>query len=71
MAALAAYRIIQESLTNALGHAPGAPVTVEVTFGSERMSILVQNPSARRARDVARPACIRCTRTLAAALVQP
>jgi signal transduction histidine kinase len=40
---LGAYRIIQESLTNARRHAPGAPVTVEVTFGAERMSILVQN----------------------------
>ena len=43
---LAAYRIIQESLTNARRHAPGVPVIVGVTFGSERMSILVQNPSA-------------------------
>jgi signal transduction histidine kinase len=48
---LAAYRIIQESLTNARRHAPGAPVTVGVTFGSERMSILVQNPSAGRDHD--------------------
>jgi signal transduction histidine kinase len=48
---LAAYRIIQESLTNARRHAPGAPVTIGVTFGSERMSILVQNPSAGRDRD--------------------
>lgn len=48
---LAAYRIIQESLTNARRHAPGAPVTVGVTFGNERMSILVQNPSADQDRD--------------------
>jgi signal transduction histidine kinase len=48
---LAAYRIIQESLTNARRHAPGAPVTVGVTFGSERMSILVQNPRADQDRD--------------------
>ncbi|HET6191685.1 MAG TPA: histidine kinase [Trebonia sp.] len=48
---LAAYRIIQESLTNARRHAPGAPVTVGVTFGGERMSILVQNPSAGRDHD--------------------
>jgi len=41
---LAAYRIIQEALTNARRHAPGAPVTVGVTFHMERMSILVQNP---------------------------
>jgi signal transduction histidine kinase len=43
---LAAYRIIQEALTNARRHAPGAPVTVGVTFDIERMSILVQNPGA-------------------------
>jgi len=48
---LAAYRIIQESLTNARRHAPGAPVTVMVAFGIEQMSILVQNPSADRVRD--------------------
>jgi signal transduction histidine kinase len=45
---LAAYRIVQESLTNARRHAPGAPVTVGVTFDTEKMSILVQNPSAGR-----------------------
>ena len=43
---LAAYRIIQEALTNARRHAPGAPVAVGVTFDIERMSILVQNPGA-------------------------
>jgi signal transduction histidine kinase len=48
---LAAYRIIQESLTNARRHAPGAPVTVRVAFGIDRMSILVQNPSVGRDRD--------------------
>jgi signal transduction histidine kinase len=42
---LAAYRIVQESLTNVRRHAPGAPVTVGVTFDIERMSILIQNPS--------------------------
>jgi signal transduction histidine kinase len=41
---LAAYRIIQEALTNARRHAPGAPVTVGVTFDTGRMSILIQNP---------------------------
>jgi signal transduction histidine kinase len=48
---LAAYRIVQESLTNARRHAPGTPVTVGVTFGSEQMSILVENPSADRDGD--------------------
>jgi signal transduction histidine kinase len=43
---LTAYRIVQESLTNARRHAPGAPVSVGVTFDSGRMSILVENLSA-------------------------
>ena len=48
---LAAYRIVQESLTNARRHAPGAPVTVAVAFDTERLSILVQNPGAGPQRD--------------------
>lgn len=44
---LAAYRIIQESLTNARRHAAGAPVTIGITFDAEQMSILVQNPTHR------------------------
>jgi signal transduction histidine kinase len=48
---LAAYRIVQESLTNARRHAPGEPVTVVLTFGGERMSIVVQNPGEGQARD--------------------
>jgi signal transduction histidine kinase len=52
---LAAYRIVQESLTNARRHAPGAPVTVGVTFGTERMSILIQNPCTSPEHDAAAP----------------
>jgi signal transduction histidine kinase len=48
---LAAYRIIQESLTNARRHAPGTPVTVGVTFDAERMSILVRNPGTSPGHD--------------------
>jgi len=37
-----AYRIVQETLTNALKHAgPGASVTVEVTFAADRLGIVV------------------------------
>lgn len=41
----AAYRIVQESLTNAMKHAPGAPVTLEVTASAELGArIVVTNP---------------------------
>ena len=42
---LAAYRIVQESLTNARRHASGAPVAVKLGFGSSCLSIAVQNGS--------------------------
>ena len=44
---LAVYRIVQESLTNARRHAPGAPARVEGTFGAEEILILVENPNSR------------------------
>lgn len=40
---LAAYRVVQESLTNATKHAPGAPVTVELTW-RDRLQIRISNP---------------------------
>jgi signal transduction histidine kinase len=43
---LAVYRIVQESLSNAAKHAPGAPVTVEVAIGHE-IRIVVRNPLTR------------------------
>ncbi|MGY1601850.1 sensor histidine kinase [Geodermatophilus sp. SYSU D00815] len=39
----AAYRIVQEALTNAGKHAPGAPVTVTVDRGADALSIRVVN----------------------------
>jgi signal transduction histidine kinase len=45
---LAAYRIVQESLTNARRHAPGAPVRVNVRFDSARPSLAVENDQAAR-----------------------
>ena len=39
----AAYRVVQESLTNAFKHAPGAPVDVVITGGSELVEIDVTN----------------------------
>ena len=40
---LALYRIVQESLTNAAKHAPGAPVRVEATFAAD-VRVEVSNP---------------------------
>ncbi|MGH3656627.1 MAG: sensor histidine kinase, partial [Micromonosporaceae bacterium] len=44
--ATAAYRIVQESLTNAIRHAPGAPVTVRVTYQPSAVEIVVDNAAA-------------------------
>ncbi len=40
---LAAYRIVQESLTNARRHAPGAPVHVRLSFKHGALSLEVEN----------------------------
>ena len=41
----AVYRIVQESLTNAMKHAPGAPVTLEVTVSAALGThVVVANP---------------------------
>ena len=39
----AAYRIVQEALTNAGKHAPGAPVTVDVERGERELVVRVRN----------------------------
>ncbi|MDT0270521.1 histidine kinase [Streptomyces sp. DSM 44915] len=39
----AAYRITQEALTNALKHAPGAPVTVELRFEPDALVVEIAN----------------------------
>ncbi|MFJ9421460.1 sensor histidine kinase [Streptomyces sp. NPDC101249] len=38
---LAAYRVVQESLTNALKHAPGHPTHVRVRYGDEEIEVEV------------------------------
>jgi signal transduction histidine kinase len=43
---LAAYRIVQESLTNARRHTPGAPVTIRLDYDSSHLRIAVDNPVA-------------------------
>jgi signal transduction histidine kinase len=40
---LAAYRIVQEALTNARRHAPGADVDVEVSYGEEELRLRVRD----------------------------
>jgi signal transduction histidine kinase len=40
---LAAYRIIQEALTNARRHAPGAAVDVELRYADDRLQLLIRD----------------------------
>jgi signal transduction histidine kinase len=40
---VAAYRIVQESLTNARRHAPGAAVRVSLDYGSNHLSLTVHS----------------------------
>lgn len=40
---LAAYRIVQESLTNVRRHAPGAPAAVTLRFDPEQLTLTVDN----------------------------
>jgi signal transduction histidine kinase len=44
--AMSAYRVAQEGLTNALRHAPGAPVVVRVDVGAGEVRISVDNAAA-------------------------
>lgn len=43
VADLAAYRVVQEAVSNALRHAPGAPITVGVDVGERGLGIRVRN----------------------------
>ena len=45
---LTAYRIVQEALTNARRHAPGAAVTVTVAYTDEHLTVEVANTARRR-----------------------
>lgn len=51
---LTAYRVVQEALTNALKHAPGAPVRVVVEYAPDCVHVSVEDdgsPSAPRPAD--------------------
>lgn len=56
-AELAAYRTVQEALTNALKHSPGAATTVTIHWGEESLQLRVENEpvSAVTAQHIARP----------------
>lgn len=56
-AELAAYRTVQEALTNALKHSPGAATTVTIHWGDGGLQLRVQNEpvSAVTAQHIARP----------------
>lgn len=45
---IAAYRIVQESLSNAVRHAPGAPIAVSVTTDDALLTLRVHNEPADR-----------------------
>ena len=56
-AELAAYRTVQEALTNALKHSPGAATTVTINWGDEGLELRVENEpvSSAAAQHTARP----------------
>jgi signal transduction histidine kinase len=50
---LSAYRIVQEALTNALKHSHGAAAFVEITYGTDRLDLVVRDDGrGARASDV-------------------
>ena len=46
---LAAYRVVQEALTNALQHAPGAPTTVRVAWRADALELVIADRGPGRA----------------------
>jgi signal transduction histidine kinase len=51
---LAAFRIIQESLTNTRRHAPGAPAGVAIAYGNDRLRLTIENTTVSRRRNGSR-----------------
>ncbi|MBF8191869.1 sensor histidine kinase [Nonomuraea sp. K274] len=48
----AAYRIVQESLTNAARHAPGSEVTVRLEYGADELAVRVTDTGATTAPEM-------------------
>ena len=48
--ALVVYRIVQESLTNAVRHGDGGPIHVQLTAGADRLTVIVCNRRRRGGR---------------------
>jgi signal transduction histidine kinase len=46
---LSAYRIVQEALSNAMRHAPGSHVTVQVSYGDDELVLDIRNDARPRA----------------------
>lgn len=53
--AAAAYRIVQESLSNVIRHAPGARTTVVVDLGSSSLDLLVCNEPSQEIAELSEP----------------
>jgi signal transduction histidine kinase len=51
-ASQAAYRVVQEALTNALKHAPGAPVSVTIEAAGQEVSVSVVNSAPREPQEL-------------------
>jgi signal transduction histidine kinase len=54
---LAAYRIIQESLTNVARHAPGASVIIDLAYDSDRLSVTICDTGRQYDRLPKEPGC--------------
>lgn len=53
---LTAYRIVQEALTNAAKHAPGAPVQVSLDWSSDGLAVSVRNQASPTPEELRPPA---------------
>jgi signal transduction histidine kinase len=45
-ASIAIFRAVQEALTNAIKHAPGSPISVELAYGDDSATATIENPLA-------------------------
>jgi signal transduction histidine kinase len=50
---IAIYRAVQEALTNAIKHAPGSPIAVDLAFEADTVSATIENPLGEASHDTA------------------